>query len=50
MDQNDLQEIKHKTTSSVIFLSLRNIGIQAISFIGFFLLTYILGTKVKNNY
>lgn len=45
MDQIDLQEIKHKTTSSVIFLSLRNIGIQAISFVGFFLLTYILGTK-----
>ncbi len=45
MDQNDLQEIKHKTTSSVIFLSIRNIGIQAISFVGFFLLTYILGTK-----
>jgi O-antigen/teichoic acid export membrane protein len=45
MEQVDLQEIKHKTTSSVIFLSLRNIGIQAISFVGFFLLTYILGTK-----
>lgn len=45
MEEIDLQEIKHKTTSSVIFLSLRNIGIQAISFVGFFLLTYILGTK-----
>ncbi len=45
MEEIDLQEIKHKTTSSVIFLSIRNIGIQAISFIGFFLLTYILGTK-----
>lgn len=45
MDQIDIQEIKQKTTSSVIFLSIRNIGIQAISFVGFFLLTYILGTK-----
>ncbi len=45
MEQIDIQEIKHQTTSSVIFLSLRNIGIQAISFVGFFLLTYLLGTK-----
>ncbi len=45
MDQIDLQEIKHKTTSSVIFLSLRNLGIQAIAFIGFFLLSYLLGTN-----
>lgn len=44
MDQIDLQEIKQKTTSSVIFLSIRNIGIQAISFIGFFILTILLGT------
>lgn len=44
MEQVELQEIKHKTTSSVIFLSLRNIGIQAIAFIGFFLLSYLLGT------
>lgn len=45
MEEINLQEIKHKTTSSVIFLSLRNIGIQAVSFLGFFLLTYILGTR-----
>lgn len=44
METVDLQEIKHKTTSSVIFLSLRNIGIQAISFVGFFILTILLGT------
>jgi hypothetical protein len=37
MDEIELQEIKHQTTSSVIFLSLRNIGIQAISFVGFFI-------------
>jgi len=44
MEEIDLQEIKHKTTSSVIFLSLRNVGIQAISFVGFFILTILLGT------
>ncbi len=44
MAEVDLQEIKHKTTANVLFLSLRNIGIQAISFIGFFLLTVLLGT------
>lgn len=44
MDQIDLQEIKHKTTKNVLFLSFRNIGIQAISTIGFFLLTILLGT------
>jgi len=44
MAEIDLQEIKHKTTSSVIFLSLRNIGIQLVSFVGFFILTILLGT------
>lgn len=44
MDEIDLQEIKHKTTKNVIFLSLRNIGIQSVSIIGFFLLTLLLGT------
>jgi len=42
MSEIDLQEIKNKTTTSVIFLSLRNIGIQAISFFGFFLLSVLL--------
>ncbi|MFA5749864.1 MAG: oligosaccharide flippase family protein, partial [Candidatus Shapirobacteria bacterium] len=44
MEQIDFQEIKHKTTTSVLFLSFRNIGIQAISVIGFFILTILLGT------
>jgi O-antigen/teichoic acid export membrane protein len=44
MEQIDLQEIKNKTTTSVLFLSFRNIGIQAISTIGFFILTILLGT------
>jgi len=43
MEEIDLQEIKHKTTKNVLFLSLRNIGIQGISIIGFFLLTILLG-------
>jgi O-antigen/teichoic acid export membrane protein len=44
MEQIDLQEIKQKTTSSVLFLSIRNIGIQAVSTLGFFILTILLGT------
>lgn len=44
MEEIDLQEIKHKTTKNVIFLSLRNLGIQSVSIIGFFLLTILLGT------
>jgi len=44
MDQEiDIQAIKTKTTSSVIFLTIRNFGIQAISTLGFFLLTLLLG-------
>jgi len=43
MEEIDLQEIKHKTTKNVLFLSLRNIGIQSISIVGFFLLTILLG-------
>ena len=43
MEEIDLQEIKNKTTKNVLFLSLRNIGIQSISIIGFFLLTILLG-------
>jgi len=42
METFDLQEIKNKTTTSILFLSLRNIGIQAISFFGFFILTILL--------
>ncbi len=44
MEDFDIEAIKTKTTISVVFLSLRNIGIQAISTIGFFLLTLLLGT------
>ncbi len=44
MEEIDLQEIKQKTTKNVFFLSLRNIGIQSISTLGFFLLTILLGT------
>lgn len=43
MEEIELQEIKNKTTKNVLFLSLRNIGIQSISIIGFFLLTILLG-------
>jgi O-antigen/teichoic acid export membrane protein len=44
MEQIDIQEKKSKTTKNVLFLSLRNFGIQSISTIGFFLLTILLGT------
>ncbi len=44
MAKINLQEIKQKTTKNVLFLSLRNIGIQSISTVGFFLLTILLGT------
>jgi PST family polysaccharide transporter len=37
-------EITKRATSSVIFLSLRNFGLQAVSLIGFFVLTLLLGT------
>ncbi|MDD4026867.1 MAG: oligosaccharide flippase family protein [Candidatus Shapirobacteria bacterium] len=44
MEEIDLQEIKKKTTKNVFFLSVRNMGIQSVSIIGFFLLTILLGT------
>ncbi len=43
MDQKEIDLIKHQSTNSVIFLSLRNFGLQAVSVVGFFLLTLILG-------
>lgn len=43
MEEIDLQEIKQKTTKNILFLSLRNIGIQGISIVGFFLLSILLG-------
>ena len=42
MEEINLDEIKAKTTTNILFLSLRNIAIQAISFLGFFLLTILL--------
>jgi O-antigen/teichoic acid export membrane protein len=44
MAEIDVEQIKQKTTVSVVFLSLRNIGIQAISAVGYFILTILLGT------
>ncbi len=38
----EIEEIKIKSANSIVFLTLRNAGIQAISVIGFFLLTIIL--------
>lgn len=44
MDEIEIQEIKQKTTANVMFLSFRNIGIQAIAIAGFFVLSILLGT------
>ncbi|MFZ2153348.1 MAG: oligosaccharide flippase family protein [Microgenomates group bacterium] len=44
MESEEIEAIKAKTTTSIIFLTFRNIGIQAISMLGFFLLTILLGT------
>lgn len=44
MEELEIASIKQKTTVSVVFLSLRNIGNQLITTIGFFLLTILLGT------
>jgi len=43
MDQKEIDLIKTKSTSSVLFLSIRNFGIQGISTLGFFILTVLLG-------
>lgn len=43
MPETDVENITRKATSSVIFLSLRNFGLQAVSLIGFFILTLLLG-------
>lgn len=45
MDEISYQEIKTKTAKNILFLSFRNLGIQAISTVGFFLLTVLLGTS-----
>lgn len=44
MEEIDFEEIKEKTKKNIIFLSFRNIGIQAVSALGFFILTILLGT------
>lgn len=44
MEQAEVDQIKFKTTTSIVYLTLRNIGIQAISMAGFFILTVLLGT------
>lgn len=44
MEEINFEEIKEKTKKNIIFLSFRNIGIQAISTLGFFMLTILLGT------
>jgi O-antigen/teichoic acid export membrane protein len=43
MENLEIEKIKSKTTISVLFLSLRNMAIQFIGTIGFFLLTLKLG-------
>lgn len=43
MENHEVEKIKTQTTHNIIFLTLRNFGIQGISVVGFFLLTIILG-------
>nr|MBP9817640.1 hypothetical protein [Candidatus Shapirobacteria bacterium] len=43
MDTIDIEEIKQKSASNVLFLTIRNFGIQGVSVVGFFLLSILLG-------
>jgi len=43
MEIHEIEKIKSKTTKSILFLSIRNMAIQFIGTIGFFLLTLKLG-------
>lgn len=43
MEIQEVDQIKRQTTHNILFLTLRNFGIQAISVLGFFVLTIILG-------
>lgn len=43
MEHQEVEKIKTQTTHNILFLTLRNFGIQGISLLGFFLLTIILG-------
>lgn len=45
MEEKVIKEIRQKTTSGILFLTIRNLGIQAVSVVGFFLLTILLGTS-----
>lgn len=44
METAEIQSLKTKTAKNVLFLSFRNLGIQAIAIAGFFVLTLILDT------
>lgn len=44
MEEAIIREIKQKTASGILFLTIRNLGIQAVSVVGFFILTILLGT------
>lgn len=44
METQEVEKIKSQTTHNILFLTLRNFGIQGISTLGFFLLTVLLGT------
>lgn len=44
MENQEIETIKTQTTHNILFLTLRNFGIQGISTLGFFLLTILLGT------
>jgi len=44
MEIQEVEKIKKQTTHNILFLTLRNFGIQGISTLGFFLLTILLGT------
>ena len=41
----DVNSIKDRSTSGVLFLTIRNLGIQSVSVLGYFILTIILGTS-----
>jgi len=43
MPQNEIEIIKKKSTTGIIYLSFRNFLIQSISAVGYFLLTFFMG-------
>lgn len=44
METLEIETLKRQTTFNLVFLTLRNFGLQAVSTLGFFLLTVLLGT------